>query len=245
MHSRSQGTAGSNHYGHVLHKRQADQRCGLVALTEICSSGFTRDISIHLLQCGLTEAAVLGQLQCQLNSMGVPCASFDTDLHSQAIAMGCSSPTNCTSECRDLLNTTRNQLGCCVNIFNDSASGSLYDPSLFRNSLWSLCGVEPVTEECEPSFELPQVELDPTCNSENFFQSIFPNVLCRRSYVELTRDVLADEGCENNDIFDQLLENCLANEDGQYCSITYQIHSYLFEKQATTVTTLACVTHSA
>ena len=73
-----------------------------------------------------------------------------------------SSNTSCTPECKDFLTATRVQLGCCVSVLNDSKRSDS-DRQPYRYSLWSLCGVEPVTEQCATSFDLP-TEIDPTCN---------------------------------------------------------------------------------
>lgn len=126
-----------------------------------------------------------------------------------------SSPTNCTPNCMDLITTTRDQLGCCVNIFNDSTNG-LDDRTPFRYSLWSLCGVDQVAEECAPSLiELTQVQTEPTCS--HFIETVLRNAACIRTHVESAREELFNAGCENETFFDQLHESCLATESGQYC----------------------------
>lgn len=87
--------------------------------------------------------------------------------------------------------------------------------------------VEPVTEQCPPSpIELPKVQRDPTCNQANFFERLLPNVLCRRSYVESIRAALANEQCENGNLFDVVLENCFVNKAGRYCATVESFTPY-------------------
>ena len=60
--------------------------------------------------------------------------------------------------------------------------------------------------------DLP-VRRDFTCDETNFLQQIYRRTICTRTYTEPIREVLTDNGCEDNDI----LGVCVANEAGQYC----------------------------
>lgn len=180
--------------GHLLHKRQASQDdiCNAVVTREICTNGYYEDYAYVITRCGQYSTARSIQNACRSNSVGTFCGSIDFDSEMFDAVCG-GSTTTCSTECMDLLNTTRTEAGCCVKVLNDTS----FQPVL-SYSLWSLCGVEPVTEDCGPSpFDLPS-ERDPTCTLSNFLTPLYSRVLCRAEFlVSIRNALLATPGCES------------------------------------------------
>ena len=197
---------------HNIHKRQADIEqdiCYAKQVEDICTSGYYEDYAYVVAQCNRTGLAIEIQDSCRSNSKGDICGIFGID--SQRFESECGSPpTTCSSECRELLTTTRAEWGCCMNIFNSSNSD--FSSDWFRYSLWSLCGVEPVTEQCAPSsFNLPKA-VDPTCTERELDERLHSHVLCRREYIE-SQGAL-DSCSEEID----LERTCSVNRQGVYCN---------------------------
>lgn len=86
-----------------------------------------------------------------------------------------------------------------MNVLNDSTGALLeVDRAAFSFSLWSLCGVEPVSEQCAPSFDLP-TQTDPTCNPSSVFgeQTLYSRVLCRAEFIDsIDNELSATDSCQ-------------------------------------------------
>ena len=193
-------------HGHPLHKRQLGP-CLDIAVRELCTGGTYQDWATLALRCNDSEMAHSLQDGCSINSMGRFCLEPDLTHISDRCGI---SPTTCSPECRDLLTTTRAELGCCVKVLNRSSNV----PPHFLYSLWSLCSMEPVTEDCTSPITLPQTEIDPTCTESVYRERFFSEVVCKRSNVEPVRAKIAAEGCE-----DRSQGVCSVNAAGQYCGI--------------------------
>lgn len=236
-------TAESYRHDHPLHRRQASQEgdiCALIGVTEICSNGYLQEYADLLGQCNLTDVfAGLVQDSCRRNSIGSFCVVLEPGIDVDTVCGN--SPTTCTPECRDHLITTRDQLGCCVNVLNVTDILMSHDRTPYRYSLWSLCGVEPVTEQCEPGpIQLNRFGIDPTCNESTFFERLLSRVLCRRSYIESTMVAYADrQECQDNST-DDPLQACSVNETGQYCAITPDNNPLLAEVRGNCTDTSVC-----
>lgn len=206
-------TQGSRSFiGAQLHKRQAENDvCDVILIREACINGLYENYADTLFRCNYTVAGFLQDF-CRRNSMGNICGSLIPDYGQLQTACG-PSPTTCTSDCREFLATTRARLGCCVNALNISSEMD----SAFRYPLWSLCGLEPVTEQCTSSFDLPTSHSDLTCTEPDLYQQL-SRAYCRAEYVEPIRDVLrATGGCQDSVMsFDT---TCRANQDGFYCEL--------------------------
>lgn len=127
----------------------------------------------------------------------------------------CNNGQTCSTDCRNLLTRARNQLDCCINVFNNT------DPirvPQYAYSLWSGCDVEPVTHECQPStVNLPPVQLDPTCDDAAGAERAV-SLLCRREFVESIRERLsATAGCQ--DYVYPSSTACSVNRKGVYCAV--------------------------
>ena len=161
-----------------------------------------------------------------MNSAGDFCGKYNID----DIGFTCTSSTTCSPRCRDLLTTTRDQLGCCVNALNRSRAirnsdlnygyNPFYYPSFgdpFRYSLWSICGVETVTEKCAATFDLSNIDIDPECTNNDLDNRVNFRVFCKSQFRESTINALRAAGCPDEFSDDDSPNRCLAREDGQYC----------------------------
>jgi hypothetical protein len=206
--------------------------CNDVRVTSICTNGYYEDYAYVATQCFGRSAAQNIQDVCSRNSMGTLCATID-EPDTTTIRDACSdSSTICSRQCRDLLNDVRNRLGCCVSGYNYTT-----DPqSIYRYSLWSLCSVEPIAEQCTPSFPLPDF-IPGACNT-NFEEQLYSRVLCRTEFLESANNALwQTPGC--TPFFDtrdpRLI--CEVDEQGRHCdlqnNIYYQTYHKLFDRAST------------
>ena len=108
---------------HHLHKRQDDssEACLQVQLNDQCTSGYYQDYATLSLECSDRETAEYIQRACQISPSGTICQLlYNVELGS-AVTTACgSSPVTCSSDCQDLLTTTRADLGCCINLLNNT-----------------------------------------------------------------------------------------------------------------------------
>ena len=92
-------------------------------------------------------------------------------------------------------------------------------PFIYSYSLWSLCGVEPITEHCTLTFDLPAD--NHTCNQQEMQEiqnQVFSRNLCNRKFGEATNNAFKAEGCDPPFDFDDT-SRCLVDEQGNYCSL--------------------------
>ena len=116
-----------------------------------CTSGSTQEYVDLAVQCNQGIYRHLAG-DCAVNARGEVCFGILSDaiIPDENITSVCGSPpTTCSSECGDIFTATRDRLGCCVNTYNDSKLSSASYLLQFSFSLWTLCGVELVAEECE------------------------------------------------------------------------------------------------
>ena len=204
------------------HKRQADQGqvCNDVIVSQQCVSGHTEAYAQLVYQCGGSGWSLARTLEssCRANAMGQFCGVIDVYSLTNSAQSACST-TPCSSECRDLLISAKEQLGCCLNIYNDTTSG-LYDSmasALLSYSLWSGCGVEPSTEQCAPTTVNIVRQSDPTCTQAILLSQLYSQVLCNTRYID--SNFAALEGVELCRTYTDYSPNdsCRFNEFGQYC----------------------------
>jgi hypothetical protein len=220
--------AASYSHGYLLHmsaslkglsqphvaKRQTNQDvCLNVLSNEVCTNGFYEDYAYVATQCSESSTAQNLQDLCSRNSMGTICATVN-EPDRFPIQRACDSSTTCSNQCRDLLNDVRNRLGCCVSVYNSTD----YPQSIYRYSLWSMCNVEPITEQCTPSF--PLHDFIPGACSTDYQQQLYSRVICRTEFLEATNDALQQTpGC--NPFFNtQDLSFCAVDEQGRYCELS-------------------------
>ena len=179
--------------GLPLLKRQAQDQCGDIFAREVCTNGYYEDTAFLAAQCFQRAVAQNIQDFCGVNARGRVCAALDTP-DPDTIESACgTSPTTCSSRCASALTNIRIQLGCCVNAYNITDSESR-DRFVYSYALWSLCDVEPVTERCTPSFDLP-TGTDATCNPLSLEEQLYSRVLCRAEFLDPLRSALTSRGC--------------------------------------------------
>ena len=205
---------------HHLHKRQdgigniGDVDACLAAINNNqCMNGYYQSYVTLLLECDNRELAVSVENFCKRSSSGTLCGSVNINTLFESFFTTCSnSSTTCSSDCQDLLTSTRAELGCCIKYYNDTEFGH----PAFNNSLWSLCNVEVVTEECgQGLLKLPETIIDPTCDDNR----IYHELICRTQYLESQLDIIT-ESCKfiNTDTLSlDSITDCTVNEEGKYC----------------------------
>lgn len=134
----------------------------------------------------------------------------------------------CSSECRNLMQTLQDELGCCINaVYN--YTGSFFEPILapaFNYSLWSACGVEPVVDNCtgELPFSLPPNSVS-RC-SLSVIQTRILSEWCNPTPFDRLRAIIDDhEGCE---VFLEFQTDvCSLDRNGEYCHSTAAHFNYV------------------
>ncbi len=227
-------TAGSYNHGHPLltpshgqsnniHKRQIEvnqlRECLRIISQEQCTNGL-----LHTEKCKFSSAVQLsfsssnrkGDLQTKLYCiLAVTYAVNDIG----TIVRECSADPSsvCTPRCKNLLTLIRSELGCCINVFFNNSASPFFTPGPFLNSVWTRCGVEPITEQCTPStIELPPVQVDQTCTTPGIFTERAGAFACSRHLLQPIIDALMDaETCQ---IYAQgIPEQCGVDESGTPC----------------------------
>ncbi len=203
---------------HKLFKRDDDpsqqpHQCADLIIAEACTNGLYQDYASLLERCNEPIEAKSLQDGCTLNSEGKYCGSMDVYETKENIEEICKTP--CSPDCKNLLSRTRSELGCCASVYNDSSPAFAY-------SLWSLCGVEPVTQECsESTVKLSQPPKDPSCNgiwSTTFLRELYSSVICRQKYAQSLNDRLrATEKCKDHMFLTEMIDACRVNKRGAHC----------------------------
>ena len=79
--------------------------------------------------------------------------------------------------------------------------------------------MEPITEQCTPTFDLPAD--NHTCNQQEMQEiqnQVFSRNLCNRKFWEATNNAFKAEGCDPPFDVDDT-SRCLVDEQGNYCSL--------------------------
>ena len=235
------------------HKRQVEdfdqlRRCQGIIYDQQCSNGQAQETANLGLRCNLTSLAIQAQNVCRRNADGLYCGLaihyiYEVDSIEEICATAITS--SCTTQCRDLLMFIRNELGCCVNlIFNSTTNSLLFMPEVFNNSLWTTCGVAPVTETCSssPISSSPislntTIDIDPNCDmiAEKGIE-----LTCTKRFLDPVVDALEDAGdCQA--YVGAVMEGCGVNEEGERCITQLAIFSQLSQAQvACSLTDTTC-----
>jgi len=181
---------------HNLHKRQTpsdESGCDAVIAEGQCTSGYFEEY-IHIASyCNNTVTAELLRYSCQQNSMGEFCAALSVTSNRLPITMeafdacgGYNTTTDCSPEYRQALISTRDRLGCCLTLLNQTRDNYV-EHKAFSYSLWSLCDVEPPELCMSSTINLYQDDI--TNCSESFFLTNLYSALCRQDYLERIRSL--------------------------------------------------------
>ncbi len=212
---------------HKIHKRQGDPNrddCDVVVHDEFCTNGYYQDTVNVYQRCNESYTATEIQAFCIPSFMGGYCLHKQYNQLERNVTRVCgSSSSTCSQECRDVLISTRSELGCCIqSAYNDSTVPIFYTPIPYAYSLWSSCGVEPVTQGCPPStVTLSPTPVDPTCsnNREARLQLVF-SAICTLQYRQsVSNRLLLTEGCQNYSASSTEFSYCTINRLGTYCGI--------------------------
>ncbi len=208
---------------HRIHRRQGDSNqddCDMVVHDELCTNGFYQDVVNVYQRCNDAFRSTIFQDYCTPNSMGGYCFFSQYNPLERNVRRVCaSSNSTCSQECRDLLISTRSELGCCIQSFRNRSNHIPY-----AYSLWSSCDVEPVTQECPPStVTLSPTPVDPTCsnNGAALLQLLY-SAVCKRQYRRAVLNRLSlTEGCQNYSSSLTEFSFCSSNRLGTYCRAAY------------------------
>ena len=217
-------TIKSEEYQHKVHKRQVVQdsfRCENAYLAQSCTNGLSQELVNLALQCGDHEEAQFRVDSCQQNPMGVYCGAVYAGTQITEVTTICliSETSNCSTQCQNLLTNIREQLGCCINVIQNST----FSPPAFNSSLWSSCGIEPIPNDCISSSITTSTSVGPTCNETTYFMQNFISLTCSSRYVQPTLQALQalpnEDDCE---VYIQgFRELCGVDKAGDYCLIRH------------------------
>jgi len=176
-----------------IHPNVTDRarRCESILREQICTNGFGQALADVAIRCGIQPIATSFENGCRRNSNGLLCrvaTTYTYEVENIETVCETSVTDNCTSECRDSLMMIRDEVGCCINlIFNTTTSNR----EAFNNTLWTNCGVEPVTETCSSStISIRQIDVDPDCS----FSRDGPEIGCTSRFMQPIFDELEEEG---------------------------------------------------
>ena len=121
-----------------------DPRVTARLYSTLCQPRCNRAIARFYFECGFESFGELFIQLCSTNSNNARCYDLIGALDSDGTRVESSCPTggssSCPSSCQSAILTFRNNLGCCVNVFNTSALTDFIDVDDYY--LWASCSVE-------------------------------------------------------------------------------------------------------
>ncbi len=103
---------------HKIHKRQGDSNrdnCDVVVHDELCTNGYYQDTVNVYQRCNKSYLATEIQAFCIPSFMGGYCLRKQQSTLERNVTRICGSTSStCSQECRDVLISTRSELGCCI-----------------------------------------------------------------------------------------------------------------------------------
>lgn len=219
-------------------------QCRNVYRARQCTSGHDQDYADLYYQCGFIQIANGTESSCRTNGDGQFCGQFGLSRFQDLYRAVCSGG-DCSDnpDCQGVLRSMKSELGCCLNVFNDSNSG-LYSQStsntLFSYSLWSQCGIEPVGEECTASPVEIERTRDLSCTQTVLLSRLYTEAFCNRRYVESNLEALNEEEiCRNYTDYNPN-HACGFNEFGEYCTLIDDLQDQLYSARANCQSTDTC-----
>lgn len=195
--------------------RQPQVDCNAVVTEQYCTAGQYQELADVFVKCNMTKEARALEAYCEQNSMKEYCVLVDTTKY--GINKTCANTKSCNQACKQSLVSARQGIGCCIPSFFNNSDISPPD-DMFKYSLWSSCGVEPVTQKCPPSgIVVPSPPADPSC-TEAVVNADIQSITCRQKFVEGIRNKLSNtEGCQHEPYFNDT--TCHANSQNVYCDL--------------------------
>ena len=167
------------------------RRCESIFREQLCTNGFGQALADVALRCGIQPIATSFENGCRRNSNGLLCrvaTTYTYEVDNIETVCETSVTGDCTSECRNSLMMIRDEVGCCINLIFNTTNRN---PAAFNNTLWTNCGVEPVTETCSSSaISISQTDVEPDCD----FSRDAPEIGCISKFVQPIVDKLKEEG---------------------------------------------------
>lgn len=205
------------------------RRCGKLFVQDYCNADdedgirdFVTDSLNSAVRCNRSDFADIAAASCARDSeTGTYCGEAEyyvrdlVELLSVCAAPIANVSADCPPECTTRLQNMRDGLGCCINAVYNKTGGTYFDNRPFSDSLWSRCGVEPVTSTCTGVLTYEIDEVDSTCSFLEF-NNRNARIYCESAEVEEYRQaVLLGEDCED---FEQLSKDyCNQHPNGNYC----------------------------
>ena len=191
-----------------------------------CTSGLNQALVNIYAQCGHDESASTAAKVCVSNEKGELCAAKITgaiNILTNAIRdceADVSQGTTCSSMCSTALQSLRNNLGCCVSIFNQSSYLPLAALSrfktLFSSSLWARCTVNTVSE-CPYVPTFTPVVRDTPCYHTELPQNLL-SYQCTQVNVQSYLNALSgNSNCQF--LLTDFVSMCDQRSNGDYCAV--------------------------
>lgn len=121
-----------------------DARVTAQLYSTLCQPRCNRALTRFYFECGFESFGELFIQLCSTNSNNARCYNLIGTLDSDATRVQSSCPTggssSCSSSCQSAILSFRNNLGCCVNVFNTSALTDFI--AVDDYCLWASCSVE-------------------------------------------------------------------------------------------------------
>ena len=206
----------------------AFKRCAALTYQHECALDdniFTAQLNVAV-QCNNTNQARLHANYCSRNENVTYCKvaeAYQTDLYKIKF-IDCKdtidSSAECSTTCRNALKNIRNNLGCCINaIYNFTGSEYEYLREGLTYSLWSSCGVEPITSTCRGMlpFTLPNNPQQTCSYGQELTRQL--ELTCSPSNLDSLRSLLGRTGgCESFMQF--IMGVCSLDANGTFCLAT-------------------------
>lgn len=203
--------------------------CSAIGEEARCTLGIRQAQLDAAVNCTNLQYATYFSRVCSRNPNGDTCGligAYHTDF--LKIMSDCVGSVNCSSNCRNLMQTLRDELGCCINaVYN--YTGSFFEPILapaFNYSLWSACGVEPVVDTCtgELPFTLPPDSVS-RCDLSMIQTRILSEWCHPTPFNNLRAVVNRHAGCEL--FLEFQTDVCSLDKNGDYCHSTAAHFNYV------------------
>ena len=182
--------------------------CDSVLNNAQCTSLFGQSFIDMISQCGSDgqELAIDLEQDCRMNAAGERCGSIDIS----DVEDSCLPSSFCSSGCRESLNASVMQNGCCNSNFER------------LQRYFPLCGIE-VPSPCPPTLvNIPSSPpINPSCSTSQDLDTLLRDIQCSSQYAPVL------EALNSNNCQDREIEIICNRRDGEFC--TDQFRDALFD----------------